>query len=549
MRANVTVAFTIIVILVVLGACAAPAPTAAPAKPAAAVTPTPVAAPPSAPSPSPSPAPKIKRGGTLRLAWQWNFQTLDPHIDPAGGLTLVYENLTRYDLADEKTGRFEAKPDLAESWEVTDPTTIVMKLRKGVHFQDNSPFDAEAVKWNLERMAKHPKSRAKINVESIKDIQVVDASTIRLNLKAPNADQLALLSTAQESLMGIISKQAGEKLGDDGLATNPVGTGPMTLVEWKRDDHVTLKKWDGYWQKGEDGQPLPYLDGAIYRGIPDPAVMLIELKAGSLDVGRNLEGKDIANVKATPDLVYGELPWSNLPYPAMAFNARSGPFADNLKLRQAALYAIDREGMQKALGFGLGKPSLIPIWQPGLPGWDESIPGYPFNPAKSKQLLGEAGYPNGIDVNLLVDSRAAEQRMGEMIKQMWDQAGIRTTLDVMERLAWLDVVRAGKFQATDWRPVLPFVADQGSKVFQTNAPENYPGRSNPDLDKCLQQGRETYDAKQRQDIYKRCLTIMNEDAYFGSGFLMPRNWVFRKEVKDLRYAFAPLDLRWVWLDR
>ncbi len=362
---------------------------------------------------------------------------------------LVFQALLRYDLVDPM-GKFEVRPELAESWEIVDPTTILFKLRKGVKFHDGSDFDTEAVKHNIiDRMMNDPKSVSKLLVDDIESFEAIDSHTFRLKLKYPSAPLLVKLTFAWGGTgsagAGMMSKAAYEKWGDQ-IGNHPVGTGPFQLEQWLKDDRVILKRFDGHWKMGADGKPLPYFDRFEERWMPDSAVSLLELKAGNLEVLQSIEGKDIAGVKANPALVYWSLPWGGTSRFATLLSPDKPPFKDNLKLRQAAMYAIDRDAMARVLGFGDAVPLYYVYWTKGQPGYDESLPRYNYDPEKAKRLLAEAGYPNGLDITADHMNVPEDVRIAEMAKEMWDKVGIRTTLSAMERLAFVAKSRACNFQ-------------------------------------------------------------------------------------------------------
>ncbi len=240
-----TLGLAALVVLVV--SCSPAAPTAAPSKapaaaptsavpPAAAPTAAPTAAPaaatPRPAAPTAAPAAAIKRGGVARLARSWTYNSMDPHVATGTGpaFGMLYDTLLRYDMVDEKTGRFESKPGLAESWQVTDPKTITLKLRKGVKFHDGSEFNSEVAKWNLDRMLTHPKSAVKEFVQSIDKVEVVDPQTLKLSLKTPSASLLVNISHGGSEAVGMISKAAVDKLGEAGFGNQPSGTGPIEMT-------------------------------------------------------------------------------------------------------------------------------------------------------------------------------------------------------------------------------------------------------------------------------------------------------------------------------
>ncbi|MCL5027204.1 MAG: ABC transporter substrate-binding protein [Chloroflexi bacterium] len=567
MRNNAYPAITlsIVLVLVLLAACGPAAPTAAPTKapaPAATVPSAPAAptaaakAEPAKPAPpTAAPLPKIKRGGILVRADIGDATSWDPAFSvnsPEVGKSPALEALLKWELVDEKSGKHEAQPDLAESFEMTDPKTLVIKLRKGVKFHDGSELNAEGTKWHLDRTRTNPKSLGKGFLESITSIDVVDPYTLRLNLKGPSATIFVNLtkSAAGTGSTGtlLISKAAFDKLGEEAMVNKPIGTGPFMMDEWRRDDRTIYKKFDQYWKKGEDGQPLPYLDRIDVRVVRDRAVALIEVKSGTVHVFENMDEKDIAGVKSNPDLTFISLPWAAQRW-ALGFNPEKSPFGTNLKLRQAAQYAIDRESMAKTLGFGFAIADYYNLWIPAYPGWDESNPKYDFNLDKAKTLLKEAGAGDTVNVGLSFETPGAGQRYAELVQAMWTKAGINATLTGIDRAAVKQAVKAGQFEAHTFSMSASPDPDGWSRMYTCDGSANWSNYCNPEMDKCMAEGRSTYDVKQRHETYKRCLKILYDDAKVFGLYMTPGNVVMRKEVKNLKTSQHLVDLREIWLDK
>ncbi len=540
---------------------AQPVPTTAPAvataKPdaATATKPAPSAAAATAAKPSPTAVP-IKRGGTLRVALPSESTTLYPLTTVGGDFRAVTSNLYDFFInwkMDEK-GIWGPAPELAESWDLQ-PNAVTLKLRKGVKFHDGTDFNAEVAAWNINRQFE-PKSQIKTNVGCVdpdKKAEVVDPYTVKINMRGPCGPFLSLLGTANFRLLGMASKAAVEKLGDDQFGRQPVGTGPFEFVEWKTADHVTLRKFNGYWQKGADGQPLPYLDGIEFVVRRDPSVALLEMKANNLQFMANLEGKDFEGVKSDPNFVHLVGDWSAAVFRGV-FSSAYGPFKDNVKLRQAALYAIDREALAKVLGVGNGKATKYFLWPPTLLGYDEAVPYYSFNPDKAKALMGESGHAGGIDITLTLRNAPIEKRQGEMLKQMWDAIGIRTAIDSIDNVAWTSKVTqgpgqydAGAFSNTSAFDPGPSLKDLLHKD-GTFLASHY---ITAEMNKCLDDGEATYDNKQRQEIYKRCQQMDFENPYYAYLWAMPSNWLSRKELKGMNPPFSHTNYRFTtaWLDR
>jgi ABC-type transport system substrate-binding protein len=490
---------------------------------------------------------KIKRGGKLSYAAPWTYPTLDPHLSSLTTAALFFltnDPLIDYTLKNKETHQWEFTPRLATSWEQTDPKTLVFKLRQGVKFHDGSNFNAEVAKWNLDRAMKNSKSYVKSAFETVDGVDVVDTSTIRLRLKVPSAGILAQL---RQNASMMVSRSAVEQLGEDEFGRRPVGSGPMQYVEWAKDDFVRVKKFPGYWEIGEDGQPLPYLEEATIYFRPDTTVMVLDLRAGKLDIAEYIEPKDVASVTADQNLT------TDMYYPAgrmmfvFGINQQKEPFGKNPKLRQALQHSIDRESMAKALGFGLAKAQYYPQMAEGLLGFTPDLPKYPYDAVKAKQLLSEGGYPNGLETTLLVINRSAEVRISEMVKSMWDNVGIRTTLEVLERLAWIDKMKNMGFDVGFWGGARPVDTDELSKAFGCGAPSNWSSYCNKDFDTCMEQGRNTYKTEERDKIYRRCLTMVMEDAFLGAGIANPNIWGMNKRVQGFTYQWSTADIHKVWL--
>ncbi|MCL4534297.1 MAG: ABC transporter substrate-binding protein [Bacteroidetes bacterium] len=554
----------VVLVLFLIAACSPAAPTVAPPKPAAAPTAPPpasspaaaVTAPPAstAAAPAPTPAGKVKRGGTVVYARTGETNSWDPLLHQSGDNPLelpLYETLIRYDEVDEKTGKSEYRGELAESWETPDPNTVVLKLRKGVKFHDGSDFNAEVVKWDIERAKTHPKSVVKVWAAFIKSVDAVDANTVRLNLAYPTALVYPNLTRASggsgSGWSMMISKAAAEKSGD-AYERNPVGTGPVMMTQMLRDDKTTFKKWEGYWRKGVDGQPLPYYDGITARVILDPAVILVEMKAGTVHVTQNIEPYMFPQVKASPDFRLRVMPWAPIRF-VFGFNPKAGPFADNLKLRQAAQYAVDRKAIADALGFGEFLPNYHVYWGPSFPGWDESLPHYDYQPDKAKQLMKEAGYPDGINFGFIAYPPPMYKQPAEMVQAQWAKVGLRAKLDAIETVAARSKQKAGDFDAAFWGGWPSLDPAHFSRMYKCDGSANWSNYCSKEMDACMDEGESLYDPAKRAEVYKRCQKIFYDDALVGGTHLRPFTLGNRSELKGVRVQAYLMDLQEAWLDK
>src|SRR5215831_1470184 len=263
-----------------------------------------------------------KTGGTLKVGQETEIVTLDPN---ASGL--LVEREIYYNMYDSLLG-IDAKlnfvPQLAKSWQFPDDKTLVFNLRSDVKFHDGTPFNAEAVKFNIDRYMTDPKSVRKSDLSSVDSVEAKDPTTVVFHLKRSDGTLLAQLVDRA----GMILSPAAIKQAGTNLSVNPIGagSGPFEFVEWKRDDHVTLKRNPNYWRKDKDGRQLPYLDQIIYRPITDLSQTLAALKTGDVDQARVVAGKDVDAVKADSSLTYRAVP--GLGYQGFAINRSVAPFND-----------------------------------------------------------------------------------------------------------------------------------------------------------------------------------------------------------------------------
>ncbi len=474
----------------VLSACAA---SASPTAPSGATQAAP------APTTGAAPAAAIRRGGTLRIGLDSDLTTMDPHLSTAYVDRIVYQSI--YEPLVRLDKDLTLKPELAEKWEFTDPTTLVMNLRKGIKFHDGTDFNAQAVKANFDRMMDPAsKSLRASEISSIKAVTVVDDSTIKFTLKAPNA---SLLATLSDRAGMIISPAAIAKYGAD-LARHPVGTGPFEFVEWVKDDHLTVKKFSGYWEKGADGQPLPYLDQVIYKGIPDPTVRLTSLKTGTLDFIDRPAPKDAVALRAGQDLIYDAVP--GLGYQAVDLNNTKPPF-DKLEVRQAFAYAVDSAAITKNILFDTAIPGQGPI-APGSWAYDPSLNMFKRDVGKAKELIAQAGLTPTVNFSCMIVNSPDNKLIGEALKEQLAEAGFNMDIQLLDFGTALSKETNKDFTCFQigWSG-RPDPDGNTYSFFYSTGGNNFESYKNPKVDQLLDQARTVYDQAERKDLYAQALKI------------------------------------------
>lgn len=356
-------------------------------------------------------APEGKPGGVLRVSMFTNPSSLDPMTSVAGSdinfLFCLYDTLIEYH---PKT--LEPMPGLAESWDFSDPQKLILNLRTDVVFHDSTPLDGAAVKAFLERNMQSDRSRVKPDVASIDTVEAPSSHQVVLNLKYPDA---ALLLGLSERAGMVFSPTAFEASGEDS-DRNPVGTGPWKLVSWTDQDRVIVTRNEAYYKPNR-----PYLDGIDFQIIPDGGTGLRSVQSGQNDMVVGVSPIQIERLQNDPGLNIdiGDT------LRALTFFIHYGrPPLDDVRLRQALNYAVDRQTFLDALQGGHGKVAGL-IVPDGYWAYDEEAANrYPYDPEKAKQLVAEAGYPDGITLRVTVTADQTSLQQIEVFAEMFKKANI-----------------------------------------------------------------------------------------------------------------------------
>ena len=443
------------------------------------------------------------RGGTLRAGLSVDVVTLDPHLSGSKFDRQVYHNL--FDplfILDEK---LNIQPNLAESYQTPDPKTLVLKLRSGLKFHDGTDLNAEAVRFNFDRMANDPKSVRKGEVANIASTEVVDPLTLKISLKQPDSSLLATL-TDRAGMM--ISPTALQNLGAD-LSHNATGagTGPFQFVEWVPDDHLLLKRNESYWNTAGG----PYLDAVRYRPIPDDTVKLQSLQNNEIDVLDYLAPRNVSIAKSDSNLVVIDVP--SLAAFWFTFNTTKPPFSDK-NLRLAVTSALDVDAIVKGVYLGVGVPANGPI-SPASWAYDDTLKPVPRDLNKARQYLAAAGQPNGFSFDFEVVNVPISIQEGEVVKAQLAEAGITCNVVQVDGARMLADGNNKAYQMTsyDWsgRPD----PDGNTYQFFHTTPGvslNWSGISNPQLDSLLEQTRQVSEHAQRKQLYTQAIQTLNSEA-------------------------------------
>lgn len=427
-------------------------------------------------------------GGTLTVAEPQDWGSLDP--DKANSATVreplnaVYDRL----FTTSATGAIE--PDLATSYTVNAGGTVyTLTLRSGVAFQDGTPFDAAAVKVNLDRVrAANSGCSCATAFQYVTSVAAQNASTVVVTLSAPDA------AFPRSGLAGLgalmISPTALQKYGAD-IGLHPVGTGPFEFVSAVSGYSLTLKKNPHYWKPG-----LPYLDGVVFKVVSDPQTEYSSVQSGAVQIADGITATQAVQGKSDSRVVTQQA--FGLSNYMVFFNTTTAPFND-IRARQAVTAATDRTAINQVLNQGLSSTDVDSPFSPSNPYYPgKTVPnavGYDL--AKAKALVAQLG---GLTVTLT--TIPSLETVAEALQSMWGQAGIKTVIKSMDEAAFGAAVFGHQYQAAPFY-LTPPSEDPADTVYfvQSTSPANALGLKDSGVDALIRAGLSARSDSQRHEIY------------------------------------------------
>jgi len=427
-------------------------------------------------------------------------------------LVNVYEGLTRY-----KSGTLEVEPALATSWNISeDGTEYTFTLRDGVTFHDGTPFNAEAVKFNFDRMLdeNHPFHDTgpfplSFFFGAVEETEVVDDMTVKFTLNAPYAPFLSNLAYPT----GLIVSPAAVTADGKDFGRNPVGTGPFEFAEWRSNEAVVVERNDAYW--GEKAGT----EAVVFRPITDANTRVAEMLAGGIDLMVEVPPTSLGQFSGDGFSVAeqaGPHVWF------LILNAKEGPFADK-RVRQAANYAINKEAIVNDVLEGTATVAAGPTPPAFAWAYNESLDPYPYDPEKAKALLAEAG-AEGAELTFFVTEGGSGMLdpipMGTAIQADLQAVGLNVTIETYEWNTFLGEVNPGLEGKADMAEMawmtndpdtLPYLALR-SEAWPDNGGFNSGYYANPKVDELLEAARTATDQDERARLYREMQTIVQEDA-------------------------------------
>lgn len=434
---------------------------------------------------------------TLTWAQGADVTSLDPHQGketPAVQVnTQIFDTLV---TVDPETN--EVVPQIAESWEQTDDQTYVFKIREGIKFHDGSDLTAEDVKFSLDR-ARNSAAVSYI-VNFIEEVTVDDDHTVTVKTTASYAPTLRNLAIP----FAAIVPKAVVEADENAFILNPVGSGPYKFVEWNQGDHVTLKAFDDYYAG------KPETENLIMKVIPETSQRTIALETGEVDLAYDLAVNDIPKVNSDDKLTVYEIPSLTCWYVSMNMNKK--PF-DNPKVREAMSMAIDRQTIIDTINAGSGQ-TADSIIAPAVFGY-YSTGVKEYNPTKAKELLAEAGYPNGFSTTLWVNDNQSRIEMCQAMQAMLLEVGVQCNLEVLEFGSFISRTTAGDHDLA----YFGWTTSSGDADYsyyslehstQQGAAGNRSFLADPDVDKLIEEARSNTNEEERKELYKELAIKLDE---------------------------------------
>jgi peptide/nickel transport system substrate-binding protein len=464
----------------------------------------------------------------------------------AGIIGLIYNGLIKYD------GDLNVVGDLAESWDISkDGLTITFHLRRGVKWQDGAPFTAKDVLFTYQVMV-DPKTPTAYSGDylQVKKAEAPDDYTFRVTYPQPFAPALGSWG------LNILPRHLleGQDITKSPLGRRPVGTGPYIFKEWKTGQMIGLDYNPNYFEG------RPYLNGYLYRVIPDLATMFLEFKSGNLD-RMGLTPLQYTRQTAYPkfDRMYKKYRYMPFSYIYLGYNLRDPRFADR-RVRQALTHAINKSELIDGVLMGLGQEAYGP-YKPGTWFYNPDVPKFPYDPDKARSLLAEAGWRPNAEGILTKDGKPFEftiltnqgndtrVRTAEIIQRRLHQIGIIVHIRMVEWAAFLkQFIEKGRFDAVllGWNTGLdPDQFDIWSSTKTKPGELNFIGYKNPQVDALLSEGRHTFDREKRRQAYFKFQEILAEDQPYTFLFVPDALPAISRRFHGIKPAAAGIDYNFI----
>ena len=442
-----------------------------------------------------------------QMIWAVHFTLAPRWLDPAESEGTITPFLTLYAVHDallKPMPSGPSAPSLAEAWSVSpDGLVYDFTLRTNARFHNGERVTADDVKYSFER---YRGANASVLKEHVREIRVLDARRVKFHLKDPWPDFITFYGTTATSAGWIVPKKYVEQVGEDGFKKAPIGAGPYRVVAFTPGVEIQLEAFDGYWRK------TPSVKRLIFRSLPDETTRAAALKRGDADVAYFLNGPIAEEVKRTPGLRLMAVRSNTIFFLDFRGQWDAGSPWQDQRVRTAASLAIDRAALNQAeqLGFAGVTGNVVPrAFEFALP-----IDADPYDPARAKRLLAEAGFPRGVDAGGLTIAPPYDGA-GEAIAGYLAAVGIRLKIRTMERAAFLSAWREGKLKGLVFGGIGP--AGNAATRLQVMAVKGgaYAAGVLPEVQDLFERQSRERDRKKREELLHQIQRILHERKIFA----------------------------------
>jgi peptide/nickel transport system substrate-binding protein len=461
------------------------------------------------------------RGGVMTYGRYADSLFLDPVLNDANVDIWVLSNLYDTLLLPTDDGQ-GVQPGLATEWKVSDDgMTVTLKLRDGIKFSDGSPIMPSDVIWSLKRASKPDNGIWGFLVSAIKDVAEVDGK-ILITLNRPDPSIIPGLSVFNTAIMPEKAFEAAPGATDadkaKAFAEHPVGSGPFMLESWERGATMKLVKNPYYWGVGDDGKPLPYLDGVTFEVIPDDATRILRMQSGELDGAEFIPYARVAELKGAEGINMQLFPSTKIEYVTLnvrpQVDGKDNPLS-NLKVRQALNYATNKDAIIQIVTMGVGTP-MKSFMSSATPLNSGTGPLFPYDIEKAKALLADAGYKDGFSIDLLVlAGNQDETGIATALQQMWAAAGVKLNLQQVDNATRTDLYRTGKFSMRlgAWTDDIADPSEITSYfAYSPTIESQHSGWKSEEVDKLFETSQSERDPAKRAEEYAKIQEIANAEG-------------------------------------
>lgn len=480
-------------------------------------------------------------GGSLSIGAYQDFTGLLPSSG-GGGWTLFTINFGFYDPLLEYNDQMELQPGLAKSWEFAeDGKSMVLQLEEGVTFHDGTPFNAEAVKFNLERYINPAGIVIWDLTDSLDSVEVLDEYTVKLNFPEPNINMIYNL--AQDPGF-MISPTALTEQGEDWVSQHPVGTGPFVFDSWEPGTELVLTRNENYWREG-----LPYLDEVRWKVLVDNTVRNIALTTGEIDIETFVPSKDVASLEESEDVNVWVQPGG---LAMITFNHTDPPF--NIKEnREAVRYAIDYEAIRDVIYYGQADIPTGGPYPSGMWPYDPSRPKMERDLDKARDLLAAAGNPDGFSIDLVYEPEDIGQQLGEVVQANLSEIGIEVNLIKTDFARFIEVLqsdrKAAQMAIFTYGRMRVNAEEYFLNDWMCDGSNAFADWCNAELDETVRTAMRTFDYDERLALIRSAEDIFIEDVA-GVPLAYPP-FIHATNDRVLNYKIHPVGLmgfRWLALE-